>query len=283
MKEKPILSSCERAAELVSVLYGEASEGEARGFQVHLKECATCRGEFAAFVQVRESIGEWRDEALTGFASSQAGRVTSPEMADSRAMKGSPAMTGSRAMKDSPAMKGSPAMTGEQAAPVMAMQPARKSAIAALRQFFDLSPLWLKGAVGFAAVVFCVLAAVAVMRPRPEVPQVAAVDPDRVYTQADVDRAVQQALAQQEQQHLAVPKPIIVESTPASNTTTADATTANNATTGNNPTTAKRGRRPEGQRPFSRAEREQLAADLRLLSGDDELDLDLPVDQNHPR
>ena len=38
------------------------------------------------------------------------------------------------------------------------------SAIAALREFFALSPLWMKGAVGFAAVVFCVLAVVAAGR-----------------------------------------------------------------------------------------------------------------------
>src|SRR5262245_53684375 len=38
----------------------------------------------------------------------------------------------------------------------------KKSAMAALRQFFDLSPLWLKGAAAFAMVAFCVLAALAV-------------------------------------------------------------------------------------------------------------------------
>ncbi len=219
MKETDISSACERADELVSVLYGEASERETRDFQGHLKQCAGCRAEFAAFGQVRESIGEWRDEALTGFVSSQS------------------------------------------AVPVPLV---KKSAVVALRQFFDLSPLWLKGAVGFAAVVFCVLAALAVFRPRPEVPQVATVDADAVYTQADVDRAVQQALAKQEEQRLVAPKPMIVQSAP------------------NKTTVANRGRRPEAQRPFSRAEREQLAADLRLLSGDDDLDLELPGDQNNP-
>ncbi|HVF22519.1 MAG TPA: zf-HC2 domain-containing protein [Pyrinomonadaceae bacterium] len=221
MKETDISSACERADELLSVLYGEASEREARDFELHLKQCAGCRAEFAAFGQVRESIGEWRDQALTGFVSSQ------PAMPD-------------------PLIK--------------------KSAVMALRQFFDLSPLWLKGAVGFAAVVFCVLAALAMFRPRPEVPaQVATVDRDAVYTQADVDHAVQQALAKQEEQRLVAPTPMVLEWTP------------------NKSTVAKRERRPEAQRPFSRAEREQLAADLRLLSGDDDLDLELPGDQNSPR
>ncbi len=220
MKETDISSACERADQLVSVLYGEASERETRDFEIHLKQCAGCRAEFAAFGQVRESIGEWRDEALTGFVSSQS---ATPD----------------------PLVK--------------------KTAVVALRQFFDLSPLWLKGAVGFAAVVFCVLAALAMFRPRPEVPQVATVDPDAVYTQADVDRAVQQALAKQEEQRLVAPKPMVLESGP------------------NESTVAKRGRRPQAQRPFSRAEREQLAADLRLLSGDDDLELELPGDQNNPR
>ena len=39
----------------------------------------------------------------------------------------------------------------------------KKSALAALRQFFDLSPLWLKGATAFAVVAFCVLAALAIL------------------------------------------------------------------------------------------------------------------------
>jgi hypothetical protein len=67
MKKTDISSTCERSEQLVSVLYGEASEREARDFELHLKECAGCRAEFAGFAQVRESIGEWRDEALTGL------------------------------------------------------------------------------------------------------------------------------------------------------------------------------------------------------------------------
>ena len=220
MKEKPISPACDRADELVSVLYGEASDREARDFQLHLKECDSCRTEFAAFAQVRESIGEWRDEALTGFVSSHD-------------------------------------------AVAIPVAPVRKSALVALRQFFDLSPLWLKGAVGFAAVVLCVLAALAVFRPSPEIPEVATVNPNAVYTKADVDRAVQQALAKQEEQRLVAPKPMVVESASA-----------------NRSNVAKRGRRTEAQRPFSRAEREQLAADLRLLSGDDETDLDPLYDRN---
>lgn len=215
MNERSISSSCERADQLVSVLYGEASERETRDFELHLKQCGSCRAEFAAFADVRESIGEWRDEALTGF-------VSSPPVAI----------------------------------------PARKSATAALRQFFDLSPLWLKGAVGFAAVVFCILATLAVMRPSAEIPAVATFDPDRVYTQEDMDRAVQLAIAKQEEQRVVPAKPMAVDPSPP------------------NTTVAKRGRRSEAHRPFSRAEREQLAADLRLLSNDDDIDLEPLDDRN---
>src|SRR6185503_7815661 len=40
----------------------------------------------------------------------------------------------------------------------------RKSALAALRQFFDLSPLWLKGATAFAMLAFFVLFGFAVVK-----------------------------------------------------------------------------------------------------------------------
>ena len=225
MKEMDNSSICERAGDLVSVLYGEADEREQREFELHLKQCGNCRAEFASFAQVREAMGEWRDEALTGFVSS----------------------------------------------PIVAAPP-RKSALAALRHFFDLSPLWMKGAVGFAAVAFCVLVVVAWGRfstTPPEVPT-ASVNPASAYTKEDVDRAVadaltkQQALVQKErEQRVAeVRKPsVVVSSSSAKSSRVTNAT----ATT----------RAPHERRPFSRTEREQLAAELRLLSND-ESDLELP-------
>lgn len=208
-------TACERADDLVSVLYGEASERDRRDFELHLKQCGTCRAEFAAFAQVRESIGEWRDEALSGF-------VSTP--------------------------------------PIPA--PVRKSAIAALRQFFALSPFWMKGAVGFAALVFGVLAVLAVgqLRSSGEVPQVAERNPSAVYTEQDVARMVQAALAKQGREERVVEprKPMVVESSGMKN-----------------PSVVKSLSVPKARRPFSRAEREQLAAELRLLSGRDDVDLDL--------
>lgn len=217
MKEMDLSSTCERADDLVSVLYGEASDGERRDFELHMKQCGSCRKEFAAFAQVRESVGEWRDEALSGFVPANAAAV-----------------------------------------------PVRKSALAAWRQFFDLSPLWLKGAVGFAAVVFCVLAALAVVRFTSTVAPVtvATGNPDAVYTKQDLDRAVQEALAKQEREQPAVePRPAIVVQSP----------------TPRSANVAKA--EPKARRPFSKAEREQLAAELRLITSDDEADLDLLYDR----
>lgn len=211
MNEMDYSPTCERADDLLSVLYGEAGEREQRDFELHLKQCANCRAEFASFALVRESIGDWRDEALSGFVSAHA------------------------------------------------TPPVKKSALAALRQFFDLSPLWLKAAVGFAAVAFCALAALAVWRSQAtdKPVQVAETNPAAVYTKEDLDRAVQEALAnQQGEQRVDEPKLATVAESPKPESTSV----------------AKS--EPRARRPFSRAEREQLAADLRLLSSDDEEDLD---------
>jgi len=220
MNEIDHSSTCERADDLISVLYGEAGERERRDFELHLKHCGNCRAEFAAFAHVRESIGEWRDEALSGFVPAHA-----------------------------------------PAAPA----PVRKSALAALRQFFDLSPLWLKGAVGFAAAVFCVLAALVVMRftPTGEPVRVATGNPDAVYTKQDLNRAVQEALAKQERESRAVedPRPVIVAESPMPKRS--------------NVAKAER----KARRPFSKAEREQLAAELRLITNDDEIGMDLLDDR----
>ena len=56
------------------------------------------------------------------------------------------------------------ALSGFVSTPLPAT-PGRKSAIAALRQFFDLSPLWLKGATAFAILAFCALAFFATVGP----------------------------------------------------------------------------------------------------------------------
>src|SRR5678815_4170426 len=110
MSEKIQRPGCERAEDLMSFLYGESNDAEARDFEGHFKFCRVCAEELASFGHVREAIGIWKEDTLNNLVPSQV------------------------------------------VAPVR-----QKSALVALREFFNLSPLWMKGAIGFAAVVFCAL------------------------------------------------------------------------------------------------------------------------------
>ena len=119
---------CERAQEFVTYLYGEATPGESKAFRQHLANCAVCREELAAFGVVREAVGEWKAEAL--------GTVPSLDIS-------------------------------EALSPVVSSRPAperKRSAVAALREFFSLSPLWLQAGALAAALVVCALAALTVAR-----------------------------------------------------------------------------------------------------------------------
>jgi hypothetical protein len=139
----------------------------------------------------------------------------------------------------------------------------KKSAIAALRQFFDLSPLWLKVATAFAIVAFCVVAFLATVGPdRTERGNAKSItpNPNLIYTQQDVDRIVKEALAKQE--YVKPQESAVIARSPKPKTTKAPSQLANS------------------RRPLTRAEREQLAADLRLLSTpDDDVDLNLLGDR----
>jgi anti-sigma factor RsiW len=139
----------------------------------------------------------------------------------------------------------------------------RKSAIAALRQFFDLSPLWLKGAAAFAMVAFCMLAALAMVKLRTNnVP----VNTEAKYTLQDVNQILKEALAKQADANKPTEPPNQI------------------ATVVESPKPKKAKVSPGSQlaksrRPLSRAEREQLAADLRLLSTGDDTTLPLLGDR----
>jgi hypothetical protein len=140
----------------------------------------------------------------------------------------------------------------------------KKSAIAALREFFNLSPLWLKGATGFAIAALFVLAVLAIMNTTQSGnKEVIAKNPNPTYTQQDVNRIVAEALAKQEgsKQSQPAPAPVIVEQSPKQKRV------------------APPSRFAKSRRPLTRAEREQLAADLRLLSADDEAGLNLLGDR----
>ena len=133
--------------------------------------------------------------------------------------------------------------------------PARKSALAAFRQFFDLSPLWLQSAA--AVLTCCVLFGLFVYFYKKD--NTFPPRTDAKYTEQDVRRLIDEALAKQK----TAP---VVDNTPET------------VATANPQLPAPRPKRPAKQtarnrRPLSRAEREQLAAELRLLPTDDDLDL----------
>src|SRR5712692_283018 len=130
MNERPV---CHRSEDLVTYLYNEASAAEAQDFANHVEKCEACRAEFAVFSEVRQSILLWRNEAL--------GSAFSP------APQAAPVLT--EATKDSRQF-----VRHERKLP----------ALAALREFFSVSPFWLRGATAVAALLLCMLAVLTVSR-----------------------------------------------------------------------------------------------------------------------
>ncbi len=132
---------CDRAEDLVAYLYGEATPEEGASFTRHLHACAVCRDELAAFNGVRELVGAERAAALGAAPTLDVDELMAP------------AVTG---------IKQDDAAHEAAAAPPL---PSRgRSAVAAFREFFALSPLWLRaGAVACVALV-CALSALTLAR-----------------------------------------------------------------------------------------------------------------------
>lgn len=230
MKESNERPVCHRAEDLVTYLYNEATETESRDFANHAAACDACRAELVAFRQVHESISHWRDEALGSAFSTAATPL--PVTRDT-----GPAGTELR----------------------------RLSALSALREFFAVSPLWLRGATAFAALLLSILAVLAVSRlwdkPAPLANNQTTAD---VYSKEQFEAAV----AKEVKLQMKVRKSKSTSSE-GSNSTASKPVEKNRPTQlAENRTQAKA--RPRG---LTRQEREQLAADLRLISRDDD---DLP-------
>lgn len=147
----------------------------------------------------------------------------------------------------------------------------KRSAVSALRQFFNLSPLWMKGAVACASILFCLFAALAIARLRETPPQVivvghtaATADQLNAQVQSEVDRRVKEEI---ERRKAAEPRPgpTIVSDKGAPNSSPRTPNHANLASSPNQ----------KARRPLSKTEREQLAADLRLITAVNEAELDL--------
>jgi hypothetical protein len=238
MSERPI---CHRAEDLVTYLYGEATEAEAKDFAGHVKSCDACRSEFAVFQQVHDSILEWRSEAL--------GAVSFAHDSTAAAMQANTALPARSAGSEK-----------------------RLSAIAAIREFFTVSPLWLRGAAAFASILFCVLVVLAAARLWQRPSQVAkSGSNEKLYTQQQFDDAV----AQQVNDKVAT---IRDSQTSAPPTSVADNNTGQRKPARQRSSTGSQLARTH----LTRREREQLAADLRLVPGpdDDDLPFVLPNEPN---
>lgn len=213
-------STCERGNDLVSFLYGEANEQEARDFKSHLQLCRECRSEIASLGYVRESIGLWKTEALSGFPTSQ-----------------------------------------------LVVKPREKSALAALREFFALSPLWMKGAVTFASILFCLMLVLLLARSQKQ-PQPAVVAHENTFTQTQVDQIVEKALRDK-----------ATELTAAAGTDEPSRVSKEPQVRPAKKKSDRSIQQAKVRRPLTKSEREQLAADLRLLSTRDEDSLNLLGDR----
>jgi anti-sigma factor RsiW len=230
MKDMDKDSTCERVADLIDFLYGELSAREAQRFEHHLRDCSACTAEFTAFKQVRTSVVEWRNEWLRGILPVPAEQFAS--------------------------------------APVQSPLPAKRSAIVALREFFALSPLWLRGAAAMASVLFCACAVLAIAYLKNRQPNVVLVIPDNRSTQKQAPEAlaVEQspnATAAQKREQLVqdqvVPHRITKRTSISPGSENARAS-----------------------RPFSPRERQELATDLRIVTAKEEDDLDFTTDPNRP-
>jgi anti-sigma factor RsiW len=128
------MNVCGRAEQLVGYLYGETNAQERASFESHLSECVACRDELAAFGQVREAVGAWRAELLT-----HAPGVVAADVMPAGVIRNND----------------SPHTSRDVSSP-------RRSAWDALREFFVLSPAWLRFGTVAAALVVCALATLAV-------------------------------------------------------------------------------------------------------------------------
>jgi hypothetical protein len=227
MNERPV---CHRSEDLVTYLYNEASAAEAQDFANHVETCEACRAEFAVFSQVHESILLWRNEAL--------GSAFSP------APQAAPVLT--EATEDSRHF-----VRHERKLP----------ALAALREFFSVSPVWLRGATAFAALLLCVLAVLTVSRLSQRPNQVVNSNAQLKYSQQDFDQALQKGIDER------------VAKLNRDNSQKSEATGTVKTKTTENRVRLAANSAPLRTRGLTRAEREQLLADLRLTPGRDEEEL----------
>jgi hypothetical protein len=224
MRELSERPACHRAEDLVTYLYGEAGESEAQDFREHLQQCDACRTEFALFNQVHESIVTWRNDAL-GSSLKVASSTAAPSTASVQ----------------------------------LTVQERKLSALAALRGFFNVSPLWLRGATAFAGLLLCALLVLTVARSwqRPAPPAIANDEP-KVFTRSEFNAEVARRvkLEAEKLQTAAATNPKEI-SAPQPRSPRPEVTPVRTAA------------KPR-LKGLTLQEREQLAADLRLIPASDD-------------
>lgn len=232
MQERSGTKKCDRENDLITFLYGECNESEARNLEQHLRTCAVCKSDLAGFRHIRRSMMTWRSEVLG---------VT-------ETVKTSPKATEARMTR-------------------------QRSAVAAIHEFFNLSPLWLKGAVAFASILFCLFAALTIFSMRnPSKSSVTSID--KVYSEEELNRKVNEAVAAAQQQF----DKERMGQTQNQSQTDQSAEAQRDPVSSDRDVVASQNKRSQ-TRPLSRRERQQLAADLRLISSSDEPSLDLLGDR----
>jgi anti-sigma factor RsiW len=151
----------------------------------------------------------------------------------------------------------------------------KPSALRALREFFNLSPLWMKGAVAFASVLFCLLASLAIVHWQDTRPGALATNPNsQAYSEQQLKARVEQLEDElrrsRTSEHQASNRAIVVDNT-------SQRKSARPVKHGTELADNVIGQK--ARRPLSRVEREQLATDLRLTSSRNDGELDLLDDK----
>lgn len=151
----------------------------------------------------------------------------------------------------------------------------RPSAMAALREFFNLSPLWMKGTVAFASLLFCLFAVLAVVRFMETAPEtnvankVERTTPSAQEFDSEVQRRVKDELQRREAS----------QNAQGASESNASAVAVPRRPLKITKQVASAGTQRRAGRPLSKLERQELAADLRLTSDESDGDLVLIGDR----
>jgi hypothetical protein len=161
--------------------------------------------------------------------------------------------------------------------PAVSASKRKPSALAALREFFNLSPLWMKGAIAFTSVLFCLFTVLVVARWRET--SHAPVTPnqnDKLYTEQQLNTLVERRVQEEIQR---IKRDQGQAASPALTANDASQKTVDKKVPTRGGEVAKVAGGANARRPLSKVEREQLAADLRLISSKSDGELDLLDDR----